>query len=1288
MCLTSLIDESNMHFLKLSISCAGLLAFALLSPASPSLESDFAHPPDQTKPRCYWYWMDGQISKTGITRDLEAMKRVGIGEGYIGVISGQSGTPTTGTSKALTDEWWGFIEHAMREGTRLGVDIGLFNSPGWSQSGGPWVKPAQAMRYVTLPELRLRGPQHFTGKLPLPPGEFQDLAVLAFPVPGGEGELAKITARTPTLVRFEMPSPFTARSVTVQPVKLVNVTAELLASDDGQQYRTVKKFAIDRHNLGLGVGPVPLAPVVATFPASTARFFQLKFSAACELGDIQLSPAARVESFAEKSLQKVCQDPHPLYDFYTWPGEAEPEAAGLTIPPGAVRNLSKWMAADGTLQWDVPAGDWIVLRTALTPTGTKNGPAPPEATGLEVDKMNRVPLRAHFDAYVGNLLKRLPAADRKSWKHVVADSFETGPENWTDGFAADFQKRYGYDPLPFLPVMTGRIVGSVDQSDRFLWDLRRLVADRIAQDYVGGLRDLCHEHGMKMWLENYGHWGFPSEFLLYGGDCDEIAGEFWANGNFLDQRDTGYLGRYELRDASSAANIYGKPITWAEAFTGGPAFINSPRDLKARGDWAFCQGINQYMLHVNIHQPTDDQPPGINAGFGSEFNRNNTWFEQLKAWIDYLRRCTVLLQTGKHVADVAYFISEDAPKMVGPQQPALPPGYDYDFINADVIEHRLAVKDGRLVLPNGMSYRLLALPESATMRPALLKKIRALVKAGATVVGAPPSRSPSLENFPKCDAEVQALAREIWDQTDAKQAGEHQFGKGRVFWGRSLETIFGELGLPPDFETSAKLGFTHRHSADADIYFVANPKAASLTTTAAFRVGDRAPELWRPDSGRIDRPPVYDAADGVVRMPLSFGPAGSVFVVFREKAAPPAERIVSVTGQGAEVLGTSVKPAASDAAGEVVSDNPDNFTFALWVKPEDDTTLVREANRGIVGMAEKRNDVFFPPHGSGFGGEDHAGCGLAVGRNGVCVFEHGGGYFAPTLVQAAALTNWTHVAVVYRDGQPNLYLNGVLARTGLKSTHIVHSGAAQDGAKYRGELGDLAQFSRSLSADEIPRLMTTMPHPSASADEMPLQLTRNPDGRITAQGGPAGDYELKFANGQTRALMVSATAAPVEIVGPWEVSFPPGRGAPEKITFDQLTDWTKRAEDGIKYFSGKAAYRRTFDVSDTALRAPHSAIILDLGQVNDLAIVRVNGQELGTLWQPPYCVDITGALKPGANTLEVEVVNTWNNRLAGDAALPVAQRHSSITMPTVTKSSPLLPAGLIGPVRLRTTEIF
>jgi hypothetical protein len=987
------------------------------------MEASFLNPPDATKPRCYWYWMDGFITKEGITKDLEAMRDVGIGGGYIGVISGQCGMEGSGEVKALTDAWWGNIEHAIREGGRLGVDIGLFNSPGWSQSGGPWIQPEQAMRYMILPETRLSGPRRFEGKLPSPEGAFQDVAVLAFPVPKGEGVFAKETERTPTSATFAMPEPFTARSVTVYPVQAVNVTAELQTSEDGQTYKTIKSFKIDRHNLAVNVGPVPLAPIVVSFPATPARFFRLNFSAACELGEIHLSPAARLESFAEKSLAKVFQDPLPPFDFYTWPAQTEPDAKDLAVKPDAVIDLSKQMDAAGTLRWDVPVGEWIVLRTAMAPTGTTNSPAPPEATGLEVDKMNRDALKVHFDAYVGNLLNRMPAEERTAWKHVVADSYEMGPQNWTDGLAADFEQRYGYDPMPWLPVLTGRIVGSADQSNRFLWDLRRLVADRVAEDYAGGLRDLCRENGLTMWLENYGHWGFPSEFLKYGGACDEIGGEFWVSGD---------LGSVECRDAASAAHIYGKQVVWAEAFTGGPSFINTPRDLKARGDWSFCEGINQFVLHVNIHQPWDDKLPGINAWFGTEFNRNNTWFDYSKPWVDYLRRCSVLLQTGRHVADVAYFIGEDAPKMAGIQQPALPAGYDFDYINAEVIENRLSVKDGYFVLSDGMRYKLLVLPESKTMRPELLKKITQLVQQGGAVLGPKPERSPSLANYPACDAEVQKLADALWDT-------------GSIMTG-DLTTAFERLNVPADVTVPDGMLWKHRQDADTDIYFLSNQQDEERTETISFRVNDRTPELWWPDSGKRESVP-FTVEGNRTTVTLPFDPAGSVFVVFRKGASTAAPR------------------------------------------------------------------------------------------------------------------------------------KGVL-------------------------------------------------HPVAALN------------------------------------------------GFWQVEFPS-----QTETFKELISWTEHDDPVIKYFSGTAVYRTKFKVEDV-----NEALVLDLGRVDEIARVRVNGQEVGTLWKYPYTVDISAAINKGQNALEIEVVNTWLNRLVGDEQKNVATPETFTTAKTWNKRTKLESAGLIGPVRLMVAE--
>ncbi|MDB5325126.1 MAG: glycoside hydrolase family 2, partial [Phycisphaerales bacterium] len=778
-----------------------VLLAAILTPAglarADNLEQGFITPSEATKPRCYWYWLDGYITKEGITKDLEAMKRVGIGEAYIGMINTQSGLPANPDLKALSDPWWDTMVHAIREGSRIGVDIGVFNSPGWSQSGGPWVKPEQSMRYVALPEMRLHGPSRFDGKLPAPEGTFQDIAAMAFPAPESDRSDAGKQTRNSKTIDIEFPVSITARSVAIQPTKEITVTAELSVSNDGKTYRPVKEMVVDRHRLDVMVGPMTRAPIVESFPATRGRFFQLAFSGDCEVGDVVVSPAARVERFPEKQLGKVYEEPQPPFEFYSWPLRSEPNQPPLVVVPGSVANLTKQMDADGTLHWDVPAGDWVVLRAGMRPTGSRNSPAAPEATGLEIDKMNRTHVATHFNAYIGELLRRIPEGERKAWKHVVADSYERGPQNWTDGFMTDFQKRYGYDPLPYLPAMTGRVVGSVDQSDRFLWDLRRMVADRIAEDYVGGLKDICGKNGLKLWLENYGHWGFPSEFLKYGGATDEVAGEFWCGGA---AGSLNSLGSVELRDASSAAHTYGKNAVFAEAFTGGPTFVNSPRDLKTRGDWAFCQGINQFTLHVYIHQP-DERMPGMSAWFGSEFNRHTTWFEMSKAWFDYQRRCTHLLQHGLHVADVAYFIGEDAPKMTGLRQPALPAGYDFDYINAEVLLTRATVQNGRLTLPDGMSYRLLVLPPSQTMRPEVLAKIAKFVDQGLTVFGALPTRSPSLKNFPDSDAEIQRLAAALKDKVaDGPQLQP------------ALKVPADVSGLPPE-----QVLFIHRHSDDADV---------------------------------------------------------------------------------------------------------------------------------------------------------------------------------------------------------------------------------------------------------------------------------------------------------------------------------------------------------------------------------------------------------------------------------------------------------------------------------------
>ncbi len=1267
--------------------------------ATTSLEQGFQDPPVQTRPAVYWYWISDNISREGITGDLEAMARVGIGEAFIGNIF-LDNVPA-GQVKVMTEPWWELVEHAIREGGRVGVNIGMFNCPGWSQSGGPWVTPDRAMRYLTSAELRVRGPRQLETRLDIPAGDFQDVAVLAFPAPTGDAD--RFAARKPQLagtpevrnvqnavdgkletqldipageftLDFTFDQPMTARSITLVPTSAPwSAQCELLAAGDDGKFSSLREFPYDRSNMKIHVGPMPEGPVVASFEPTKARRFRLvlrQIAGKASLREIALSPAAKVEAYVEKQLGKMHPTPLPMWDDYLWPNQPELDVPGLAVAAEGVLNLSSRMSADGTLRWEVPEGDWVVLRIGMTPTGTENSPSSPEGIGLEVDKMNRVHAKHHFDAFIGQVLQRMPAADRKAFTTVVSDSYEQGSQNWTEGFDELFRQRYGYDPVPWLATLSGRVVGSADQSNRFLWDLRRLVADRIATEYVGGLRDLCQPHGLQLWLENYGHWGFPAEFLQYGGQSHRVGGEFWTKGS---------LGSIECRAASSAANTYGFPVVSAEAFTSSPSqFDTTPSDLKARGDWAFCEGINHFVLHVCIQQPWEDRRPGVNAWFGTEFNRHNTWFDESRTWIDYLRRCCFMVQQGTRVADVAYFIGEDTPKMTGIRQPELPAGHDFDYINGEVLLEKASVRDGRLVLPHGTSYGLLVLPEQETMRPELLEKIGELVKSGAVVYGRPPKRSPSMANFPQCDERVRQLAAEIWGEGTTAEAGEHTVGQGRVIWGDDLGSVLDRLGVAPDFLSQTPLRYTHRSAGEREIYFVANPEPQEIVTLATFRVGDRAPSLWRPNSGRIERPAVYESKDGTVRLPMVLGPHASALVVFGSEPAA-AGRIVSV-GREAETLldaTAAVERRATSAAGTEAAAG--NFTVAFWARPAIDTTIVPEHTAGVHGMADPRNEATVATHGSSFGGDGHAGCGIAVGRNGVCVFEHGASYFSPPLSFAVPIEDWTHVAVVYENNRPQLYLNGRLLHTGLESQHVVHPGSPS--GSFAGHLGGIEQVNRALDPAEVAALMKSMRRPDELVPGKAVELTMDEHGKVRSLFWEGGRYTLTDAHGTKTALDIAGVPEPVGVAGPWKVTFQPPQGASWEATFDALADWTGHADAEIRYFSGKATYRQKFVLPDSMTG---KRLCLDLGEVHDLATVRLNGKPLATLWMAPWEVDVSTAVRAGENLLEIEVVNSWHNRLAGDSDLPPEKRTTYLHAPSaVPKNATLKPAGLVGPVTIR-----
>jgi hypothetical protein len=1015
-------------------------------------------------------WMDGNLSREGITADLEAMRKAGIGGVIICEVN--VGVPR-GPVEFMGPEWRRLFKHVVREAERLGLEITLNAGPGWTGSGGPWVKPEQSMQHIVASATEVKGPGRFDGVLPLPkrrpaffgdgalPPEkekaknafYRDVAVLAFPTPGPGGTIADIDEKA-----LYVRAPYSS-----QP------------------------------------GVKPCLP----------------------------SPA----------------------DYLPLP-------AGAAVDPKRTLDLTASLGTDGRLSWTVPEGRWTILRFSRTSTGANTRPAPVPGLGLECDKFDRAALDAHYDAFVGGLLREIgprKTAAGAGWTYLHIDSWEMGAQNWTAAFREEFRRRRGYDPLPYLPAVTGRVVESLEISERFLWDLRLTAQELVVENHALRLKELGRRDGFGLSIEPYDM--TPCADLTLGAVADVPQGEFWLYG---------FNTAHSVIEAVSIAHTCGRRIVGAEAFTSADneRWQAHPASMKALGDWAFAAGINRIVFHRYQHQAGLDLRPGMTMGpYGVHWERTQTWWDMAPAYHTYLSRCQYMLRRGLPVADICYLVAEGAPQVFRAPASALrgsPPdrlGWNFDACAPETLVADMFVRDGRLVLPDGMSYAVLVLPERETMTPALLRKIRDLAAAGATIIGPPPRKSPGLAGFPGCDAEVKTLAAEIWDDCDGIGVTEHMIGKGRVVWERAFGAktegaaeklgqkgaglkandvtqpqtepagnmksqpaqskaragtwdvgdpplsepeqygdfaaaarVLTGMGVAPDFESNADLRYTHRKDGDAEIYFVANAWDIDQAAECVFRTAGKQPELWDAVTGEIRPLPEFTESGGRTAVPLRFAPHHSFFVVFRKLSA----------------ASESKSPAA---------------------RP--------------------------------------------------------GGNFVP--------------------------------------------------------LAEIARFA-----------------------------------------------------------------------GPWEVAFDPKWGGPEKIEFRDLDDWSRRPEAGIKYYSGLAGYRKNFGLPGMRTGSPARRIWLDLGTVKNVARVRLNGMDLGTVWCAPWRVEITGTVKPKGNRLEITVANLWPNRLIGDEQLPAdceyapggnlvrwpewlikgnprpsSGRCTFSTWKHFDRNSPLLPSGLLGPVTIQ-----
>lgn len=1285
-------------FLKNTVLTAtGMLILPGLSRAASAgsfTEVQFLRPPAHCRPQVMWMWLNGHVTGYGITQDLEAMRAMGFGGAIL--FNVEAAVPR-GPVDMGADAWRSLILFTLREAERLGLEITLHNSAGFSGTGGDFVQPHQGMQQLvwrTVPAV----PRHSFQQVPQPfakLGLYRDIAVIAFPeapapavrqvlrngVPDNaalladnDPESALRFGKDDELV-FVFQTPATFRSVTIwrkpePPADVYNgppdnpPTFQLDASSDGVHYTPVTSIRMPQLRK-------MNAPGAATFPAVHAQYFRLRTSVGTWLSGVEWHLHATVPNWPGKA------------NFYQHMPAAAPDPDnGTGIPQDQVIDLTSRLQPDGSLPWDPPPGEWTILRIGHTPTGQLGASQPTAAVGLALDTFSRQAVDewwAHMDGYLFDALKGMPA-----FKGIEIDSWEVGVQNWTARMPEHFLSHKQYDIRKWLPALTGRIIQDAQTTNAFLTDFRQVQATLVAKEYYAGFKAHCAEKGWHLWGEPYGDGMFDS--LQIAEAMDVPMGEFWA------RYSPGSMNTVAV--ALSAGHVSGRPVIGAEAFTGLPEttrWTEYPYALKAQGDHFLAMGINQLVFHTMVHQPYKYGAPGFSmAHFGSHFDRTNTWTPFAAGWTNYLARTQYMLQQGHYAADFVFFKGEDPGAFIPDidhVSPSKPTSYGADVIGPEALFRDIRIEDGRIVFPGGMSYRVMVVVPLERISLPVLQKLRKLVEAGMWLaVNQKPNASPGLQND---DAALQVEADMIWGDLDGISVKERSLGKGKVFRGQLLSDI---LRLPPDFDYTAPhrdaaIRFTHRRTADADIYFVCNRLRRHERITAEFRVKGKLPELWNAEDGTTTEAVLYEPTPHGIRMPMEFTPSGAWIVVFRRLL--PGNGIQTLTLDGKEIAGTrrfTVPPATQYAHIR------NTFTIAVWIKPD------------AVAMPGK-GYVVYPPEGEDIAGKGFACAGIAAGQQMVrlCERTKGAAYFAKDVVTAQQpIEGWTHVTAVYRNGAPSLYINGQLAGSAPPGEHTVLPGVRTKpsgelySSVFEGNLTTPELYTEALTEERIQALFTEgLPAPG-----LPRGMSLQKQGaRLEALVWQNGTYQF----GETRIHADKCLAQP--ITGAWTVRFQEGRGAPAQIRLRQLASLHRHPNAGVRHFAGIATYEKRITVPSAMLQNDHSAF-LHLGRVEVLAQVEVNGKDAGTCWKEPYMLDVSGFLRPGANTIRIRVATLWPNRQAGDENLPPeneytpsrylarlpdwfmedrpspGRRISFATWNNYRPGDPLLEAGLLGPVRL------
>lgn len=925
-----------------------LLSVATNVVSQSSLFQQFQNPPNAAKPRVWWHWMNGNVTKEGIQKDLDWMQRTGIG-GFQN-FDANLFTPVVVPTKLvfMTPEWKEAFKFTTLLADKKGLEMAIAGSPGWSVTGGPWVEPKDGMKKFVwtettvsggMPiELKLPAPSGVTGKYQnhmlksesflsgpagTPPVFYQDAMVIAYRIPsvekslrefnplisssGGQfsiqdltdGDLMKTSHIPPMQVgedmwlQYQFAEPMTFKAIALaganhtglEDFDGVPLNRTLKVSDDGILFKDVAS---------LSGSTVPLNKI--GFAPTTAKFWRIAFKTlpppfniiaamsggnpqgdkpdGVDIAEFNLYNTTRIDQIEDKTGFTPWKEDLKTYT------DPNPDKIDLKD----IVDLTTKMSPDGILSWNAPDGNWNIIRFGYSLTGRQNHPASPEATGLEVDKLDKAAVKKYINTYLDKYKEATGGMmGTRGLKYMVLDSYEAGHMNWTKEFKTEFKSRRGYDINSWIPALIGRTVSNTEASEKFLWDFRKTIGELIAENHYDVIGDELHKRGMKRYTESHED---RRIYLADGMDVKKNAdipmSAMWTPGSLAAGNNEEVRSEGDIRESASVANIYGKPFVAGESMTSvGRPFQEYPERLKRTADLEMASGLNRFVIHTSVHQPLETKP-GFSLGpFGQYFTRHETWAEGgAKAWMAYLGRSSYLLQQGKNIADILYLYGENTniTWLCRQKLPDIRAGYEFDFVNSSALINAIKVEDGKLVSLAGNSYQVLMLDKSTRlMTLPVLKKIKTLVDAGVKLIGEKPEKSPSLSDD---DAAFQSLASEVWKN-------------------KNILNSTTEINFQPDVwitNTNHKIVFRHRRTKLAnnspsfmDIYWLNNRSIDPTTAEISFRVAGKIPELWHPVTGKKE-PLSYEIKNGRTIIPLHFESWDAYFIVFKEKAL--ADKIV------------------------------------------------------------------------------------------------------------------------------------------------------------------------------------------------------------------------------------------------------------------------------------------------------------------------------------------------------------------------------------------------------------